>query len=355
MSPASALSVVPFDAGRLRTTGDVLTLSDQLWLSAVGSANADLSASGSIVFQSGGSSLQVVLAAPGGTPQPLLAEPRQYQFPRFSPDGARVALTLGAGGRTDIWIYTLSSGVLTRLTTEGTANDRPEWSADGTRVLFRTDREGATSLWWQPADGSGPAARLLRIPGRDILEGVLTPDGHSLVYRTGVAGSAHIWYRRLDGDTAAVAFAPTLFSEWTPRISPDGKWMAYSSDESGAFQVYVRPFPGPGARYQVSVDGGNTPVWSRDGRHLFYPNGQQLLSATLAVTPTFSVTAREKLLEGNEYTFSLGHASYDVAPDGKRFLLLRPLNGETQTIVVVNWREELRARTAHNAARGATP
>src|SRR5207253_61861 len=103
----------------------------------------------------------------------------------------------------------------------------------------------------------------------DVWEGVLSPDQRSIVYRTGTTNEADIWYRRFDGDTTPKPIANTSFLEWNPRLSADGHWVAYSSTESGRYEVYVRPFPGPGARYQVSTDGGQTPVWSRDGRRLF--------------------------------------------------------------------------------------
>jgi Tol biopolymer transport system component len=173
---------------------------------------------------------------------------------------------------------------------------------------------------------------------------VLTPDGHTLVYRTGAQGSADVWYRRLAGDTAAHGIATTPFTEQAPRISPDGRWVAYASDESGSFQVVVRPFPGPGSQVTVSVAGGNTPVWSRDGRRLFYSNGNKLLAASVATSPTFVVTAREVLFEGN-YLLIGGHAAFDVSPDGKSLLMLLPLGNRAEEIVVIpNWKMELRAQ-----------
>src|SRR5205823_6138618 len=111
------------------------------------------------------------------------------------------------------------------------------------------------TLWWQPWDGSGPAELL--IGSRDIWEAVLTPDGQSVVYRSGTAATADIWYRRLSGDTTDKPLANSKFTEMGPRLSPDGHWLAYQSNESGAFQVYARPFPGTGARTQVSVGNGN--------------------------------------------------------------------------------------------------
>jgi hypothetical protein len=146
------------------------------------------------------------------------------------------------------------------------------------------------------------------------------------------------------GDTAVHGIATTPFTEIAPRVSPDGRWVAYASDESGSFEVVVRPFPGPGAQVTVSVGGGQTPVWSRDGRSIFYANGTKLLAAAVASSPTFSVTARDVLFEGNYVLMNPGHAGFDVSPDGKSFLILRPVAyHEEQIVVIPNWAAELHA------------
>jgi Tol biopolymer transport system component len=266
-------------------------------------------------------------------------------FPRYSPDGRRVLVALKSGGRTDIWMYDVASGASRRVTADGTYNQYAEWSPDGARVLYQSNRSGSNNaLWWQAADGSGIPQQLIAWRGRDIGEGVLTPDGRTVVYRTGSVGTADIWYRRLAGDTVEHGIATTPFTEITPRVSPDGRWVAYASDESGAYQVYVRPFPGPGELYTVSVGGGNVPVWSRDGRRIFFVNGNQLLAASVTTNATFSVTAREMLFAG-DYSLAYGHAPFDVSPDGKSFLMLRPVvAGGEQIVVIPNWTTELRAK-----------
>jgi Tol biopolymer transport system component len=303
------------------------------------------------VYVSGTGILQAVVVDLHGAARSLAIPPGRLNDLRYSPDGRRIATAVASGGRRDVWIYDVASGAAHRVTAEGTTNDRPEWTPDGTRVLFRSDRAGRnTALWWQPADGSGAAQKLLALPGKDVWEGVLTPDGRTVVYRTGAQGAADIWYRRLVGDSAAHGIATTPFTEYAPRISPDGRWVAYASDESGSFQVVVRPLPGPGAQVTVSVGSGNTPVWSRDGRRIFYLTsaqyyGTKLLAASVATSPTFSVTARDVLFEGNYVLMNPGHAGFDVSSDGKSFLMLRPVVANSEEIVVIpNWKAELRAQ-----------
>jgi len=342
-SATGSLMAVPFDARRLRLNGTPRMVVEQVVIGSDGAAHAELSPSGSLVYQVGRPTLQIIARDTRGGARTVITEARTYQFPRFSPDGTRIAVAVVTENATDIWTYNVASGTLTRLTSEGASNDRPEWTPDGTRVLYSSNRGDGVALWWQPADGSGRAEPLLRIPGTDLLEGVISPDGQWLVYRTG--RNQDIWARRLEGDTVSRSVAAGGATAFAPRLSPDGHWVAYSSDESGVAQVYVRPFPELGARHQVSIDGGTEPVWSRDGRRLFYRKNRLITAATLATAPAFTVTSREDLFEG-DFVFQAVHAEYDVSPDGREFLLPRIAGSDVQTIVVQNWLHELRARTA---------
>jgi eukaryotic-like serine/threonine-protein kinase len=338
-----ALFAVAFDARHVRVAGAPLLVVDRVAISPTGAAVADASPSGSIVYQSGSAASTLGMVDSSGAWRALIEEPKAYLAPRFSPDGKRIAAPIRVGGSTDIFVYSIAAGTLTRLTTQGITNDRPEWSPDGKRVLYRSERGDATGLWWQPIDFTGPAEPLILNGTGDIWEGVLSPDGKALVYRTGTLGNANIWYRQLQGDTTAKAIAATPFTEWGPRISPDGRWVVYSSDDSRSMQVYVRPLPGPGERVQVSVDGGGNPVWSRDGRKIYFLSNQRMMVATVTTSPTFAVTSR-KMLFASDYFDLPGHASFDVSPDGKRFLMLKQSISGDQVIVAHNWREEMRAR-----------
>ena len=341
-----ALMAIPFDLGARRVTGSARVVVAEAAVNPTGEVKATVSASGALVYVRGKAQVQVVVVDMRGVARPLAIPTARLTSPRYSPDGRRIVADVNSGGRADVWIYDVASGAAHRVTTEGTLNTRPEWTPDGTRVLFRTDRKGRnTALWWQPADGSGGAQELVASPGKDVWEGVLTPDSHAVVYRTGTVGTADIWYRHLTGDTTSHGIATTPFSEYAPRVSGDGHWVAYQTNESGGAQVVVRPFPGPGAQFPVSVGGGTSPVWSRDGRRIFYANGNKLLAASVTTSPTFSVSAREVLFEANyDMAGAGGHANFDVSPDGKGFLMLRPMVGNSEEIVVIpNWKAELRA------------
>jgi serine/threonine-protein kinase len=347
-SATGALMAVPFDARRRRVTGTPRPVIDKVVMGSDGAAHAELSASGSLIYQVGRSMMQIVSRNGRGGTRLVIGEPRTYQFPRYSPDGSRIAVTVVSESSTDIWTYTIGSGTLTRLTTEGAVNDRPEWSPDGRRVLYSSNRGNGVALWWQPADGSGRPERLLDLPGADVLEGVLSADGEWLVYRTG--SGQDIWARRLQGDTTPLAVAVSSAAEFAPRLSADGRWVAYSSEESGLAQVYVRPFPSLGARYQVSIDGGTEPLWSPDGRRLFYRRNRMVMAVTYATSSGFTVTARENLFEG-DFTFQAVHAEYDVRRDGTEVLVPRLAGSDVQTIVVQNWAHELRSRGAAASPR----
>jgi Tol biopolymer transport system component len=251
-------------------------------------------------------------------------------------------VTIGTDTRTDVWLLDLASGTQVRLSAAGSVNERAEWTPDGTRVLYRSDASGRSALWWRPADLSGPAALLLGSPRDIYFEGMFTPDRQTLIYQEDTAGS-NIEYRRLAGDTAPRPIAVGPAEETMPRLSPDGRWIAFVTDESGATQVVVAPFPGPGGRVQVSVNGGSEPVWSRDGRRLFYRGDAKFIAASVNTISGFTVTARTPLFDDTYLTAQAPHANYDVSPDGTQLLVLRSASND-QFIVVHGWTEELRRR-----------
>jgi serine/threonine-protein kinase len=352
---SGGLMAVGFDPGRrigcwtlpcARITGRAVQVLDSVTLKPNGSALAALSALSSLVYVTGSPEQTVVIADMKGATRTLISRSAAYGSIRYSRDGKRIAMSI-SGATTDVWLYDIATGTPTRLTTEGSTNDRPEWSPDGSRILFRTDRNsgsgGLFSVWWQPSDGTGKAEELIHVPNDVVYEAALSPDGQRLIYRTGTSGGADIWYRGLKGDTSRKEIAATKFNEWAAKLSPNGKWIAYVSDESGGYQVYVRPFPGPGPRVQVSQDGGEDPLWSPDGLRIIYHRDQTFLAANIRPGPPFTVASHDSLFTGNFY-FGPGHASYDMTPDGKGLILIKDVGGESQMILAHDWKDEFRAR-----------
>jgi serine/threonine-protein kinase len=351
LGASGVLMAVPFRGSRV--TGTPVPVIDHVAADEfTGNAHAAVSSSGTLVYRTGASRSQLGIADDRGW-RPVVEEPQAYAYPRFSPDGMRIAVRVDNGPRNDILIVDRDAGTHSRLTPRDSSSyDRPEWNADGTRVIFvseSTTRPATlptsvrlTAVWSQPWNGSAPASPLLSIDSLAIGEAVLAEDG-TLLFRVSNANLIQdIWYRRSVGDTTPTPYVTSAAFETGPRFSPDRRWIAYASDISGTRQVYVKPFPGPGNPVRVSPDGGEQPIW-RGGR-LFYVRQQELWSVDIRLTPTLSLGARRKVLEG-PYDFEYRHASYDVSSDGERFLLLRQA-GDARIVVVLNWAAELRSASA---------
>ena len=336
-----ALMAAPFDLGALRA-GAPLQIFDSIsvrsWMSP-----AALSANGSLLYQRGGLASQLVSVDQRGVARALLDSARVYAHPRLSPDGRRVAFEVQVGASNEVWIADLAAQTAERLTREG-FSDRPEWRPDGSRVMYVSSRTTANSLWWQPADGSGAAEMLFQAPDA-IREGVFTPDGQALVYRMDTPDSNRdLYLLPLTGERKPVPLLTSIDDDKQPRVSPDSKWLAYVSNQSGREEVYVRPLTGGGARVSVSTGGGGEPLWAPDGKRLYYRAGARLMAARIATSPSFAVTGRDTLFEG-PFTTDPYHPNYDVAPDGKSFVMVRPVEENRRLVMVVNWIQELRQRT----------
>jgi serine/threonine-protein kinase len=338
------LMAVPFDADRQRLTGDPIQLESGIRVIGLGAAVASLSANGSLWYVSGQATGHLVHVASGGTEVRLFDEARAFKNPRFSPDGKKIAVEVLETKGSNIWIHDLASATFTPL-----ANDASfaEWSADGKRVLFRKTHNGKMGVWWQPADGSGNA-ELLYEPADVFNEAVMSPDGKWLVYRT--APGIHnrdIYAVPLAGDRKPVLLVGGPPQESHPRFSPNGKWLAYQSNESGRFEIYVRPFPENGARRQVSNQGGAEPIWSRSGNAIYYrtPNGG-VEAATVTTSTSFALGERHAVLGASNYLNDVTHTSYDAWPDGGGFLMVEPVSTEGRPILVHNWARVLREKLA---------
>jgi Tol biopolymer transport system component len=308
-----------------------------------GGAQAGMSANGSLVYLTSSGSSRIVKVSTSGQVTPLVTDERAYAYPRYSPDGRRVAVAIATAGQRDIWLVDMAGQTVSRLTSGGFINDRPEWTPDGRRILYRTDRSNSRSaIWWRAADLSDTEAALLTSEKEDFYEGVVTPDGKWLIYQSDTAG-ADVGAHSLSGDRKRLALAGSQFVEDMGRVSPDGKWLTYVTDESGANQVFVQPFPGPGARVQVSSRGGEEPLWSPDGSRLYYRDDQNIIAVTYNTTSGFHVTGRQSLFADVFVKRSLPHANFDISPDGSSFLFLQS-TASNDAIVVYNWIAEVRAR-----------
>ncbi|WP_411278747.1 protein kinase domain-containing protein, partial [Gemmatimonas sp.] len=316
-----------------------------------------LAENGTLVMFQGASESRLELIDERGTGRPVIdssTDPRAVQFPRFSPDGKRIAVTTADrrdGALNAVSIIDIASGTITPLTS-GFSADRPEWSPDGQRVLFRRFGTGSESIWWQRFDRSEAASALQQPTGDQLFvaEGLLSPNGEHLLFRTlSDKTGRDIWYRAMRGDTTSKPFELTSADEVMPRFSPDGRWVAYTSNETGAPEVFVRPFPGPGGRTQISTNGGSEPVWAPDGTRLFYVSGADFMAASLSTGGELAVRSRSRLF-GVDFVPGAIHANYDVAHDGQHFLMSRSTGRPAELTVVLHWLANVQRRMVRGAS-----
>ncbi len=331
------LIAVPFDARRLEVRGPSVPIAENVYIGSGGASKMGISRSGTIAYAVGTGVVDLVTVDRRGASQRLEGAGTGLAFPRVSPDGRRVALEVGDGGGQDIWVYDIRQHTRTRLTFDH-SSQRPTWSADGRRVLFTHRGSSGLDLAWIPADGSAAAESLWAGPDEQWT-GDVTRDGGIFVFRNGGAGLKRSLWTMSPGGEAGPLVA-TRFDSHSPTLSPDGHWLAYVSDESGQSEVYVRPFPGLGGKWQVSLDGGQEPRWSPTGGEIFYRSSNRMMAAAVRTSPTFSVGARTELFNQGFVTF-IFHSDYDVMPDGRTFIMLKPENEGHEFVVVLNLFENL--------------
>ncbi len=321
---SGALRAVPFDVGRFAVTGSSVPILDGLATMAGGGIDLAVAATGTLVYvpgSVGGAQRSLVWVDREGREEPLAAPPRNYVYPRLSPDGTRVALDV-RGPEDDIWIWDLVRETLTRLTIDPGADRYPVWTPDGTRVVFTSNANAAVNLYWKAADGTGTVDRLTESTNFQAGHS-FSPDGESLVLReTQPDTGSDLRVLSLAGDRGVETLLATEFDEWSAGLSPDGRWIAYQSNQSGQFEVYVRPFPNvDDGQWQISTSGGTRPLWASDGRELFYRRGNALMTVPVQTEPSFTPATPEILFKGAYYTGA--DRSYDVASDGQRFLMIK--------------------------------
>jgi Tol biopolymer transport system component len=337
-----SVMAVTLDVGGSRVTGKPVPVLDPVTVVAGlnGNSGVFLSRGGALVTSRGLVHSQLAVISPDGRTVPVLAEPRAFLAPRWSPDGRRIAVLVAEQGKSDVWIYDVGSTTFSRLTTSGTAASL-QWTADGSRVVFAAAGANAgNGIFSQRAEGGSPP-KLLAESSEPTPWGVLSSDDKQVVVQAYHQTSWDVFRFGLDSGSTGQGYLTTRANETNPAFSPDGKWVALGSDESGKDEIYVRSFPDPSFRTQVSVAGGFAPAWSADGSRLYYRAGDALLAARIAWKPAFQVLSRDTLLSATK-----GLRDYDVSRDGKRVLALLSNRDDFQLVVAPNWITEFRRRMA---------
>ncbi len=347
-----ALMAVPFDADRLETTGPPVAMADGVSTRIDGALDLTTSETGTLMYVAGlGGEAPNDLAwvdRNGRASAVDTAWVGQFFTPRISPDQRYLAIAMVGDAARDLWIKQLDDGPEARLTFPAGQDHRPWWTPDGRYVYFVTERGDSRDLYRKRADGIGGAEVVLDLE-TPVNQAFLTPDGEWLVYRTGRIDNLDIYAKRLTGDTTPMPIAnESTINEHTPTLSPDGRWLAYIGDESGRWELYVRPFPNvDDGRWLVSSDGASEPVWANSGREIFYKNAEnELVVAEVIPSTTFVVGQKQVLFSLEGYYNYEFHPQYDISSDDQRFLMVRVRDGGVigDLIVVDNWFTELKAR-----------
>jgi serine/threonine-protein kinase len=361
---AGTLRAISFDLARLETRGTPVPIIGQVVTTVFGGVDAVVAGDGTLAYVSGagagggsGAPRTLVWVNRQGQETGVAAPPRAYLYPRIAPDGGSVTVS-SFDQEFDIWRWDFARTTLTRLTFAGGQDTLPAWTPDGRRLAFSSERSGARNLYWQAADGTGAVERLAESPNVQNA-GSVSPDGTRLIFSEVAPKTGEdVMYVGLDGTHRVTPLVQTPFAERNPIVSPDGRWLAYEANDSGRFEVYVRPFPDVnGGQWQVSTGGGTRPLWARNGQELFYlsPAGA-LMRVGVERTQSLAATAPTLLIKAGYFTVpgvSPGR-TYDISPDGQRFLMIKaggdsdPTAVPTSLIVVQHFDEELKRLVPEN-------
>jgi eukaryotic-like serine/threonine-protein kinase len=354
------LFAVPFDPDKLTVTGGHVPVIKGIYRATA--AQYAVSDSGTLIYiPDPGDAFTpgrtLVWVDRRGREEPIAAIPNFYSNPNISPDGTRVAVTIGMREDADIWVWDLVRETLERLTLDRNEDLSPHWTPDGRRIVFFSYRDGIPRVAWKAADGTGEIEIIgaeQQIPNLASYPESWSSDGKTLVLHQTFSGAgSDIGMLSMEGDHKWKPLLQERYAELQPKISPDGRWMAYTSDETGRYEIYVRSFPEvEKGRWQVTTSGGESPLWSPNGRELFFRNGDSVMAVSVETEPAFKPGKPEILFRGS-YGSSAGRRlnQWDISPEGKRFLMIKQpgstpsVGGEPRKIhIVLNWFEELKQR-----------
>ena len=345
------LMAQPFDASRLEIRGDSVPIAEQVTMNlGTGRAVFSVSENGTLVYESGEASggWTLLWFTRDGKSAGAVAEQDRYFYPRLSPEGNRLAVTIfnGTSGTGDVWIFDLKRSSKTRLTFGPAIQHSPIWTPDGNTVFYSSNSKGGNHIYAKAADGSGSERTILESSDATEVPVSFSPDGHYLAYqrRTGSQTNNEVWVLPLIGERKPSPVVQSSFDDSSPAVSPDGKWMAYQGNESGRTEVYITAFPEGGAKWQASTNGGEEARWRKDGKELFF------LDATDKIVAVDVNSAGKAVQLGVPHTlFQAGGTQrqlgpYDVTADGKKFLINGGIvkQGSEPLTLVLNWPSELK-------------
>ncbi|MBA2687519.1 MAG: serine/threonine-protein kinase [Gemmatimonadaceae bacterium] len=329
-------------------SGAAVPVLDPVPVAAGNNGNSDIyvSSGGALLTSRGGRMSQMVWASRDGSVKPVSPEIRSYSGPVLSPDGQKIAVQISENDKEAVWIQDLATGTLSRLTTIRAAAS-PVWTPDSRSVLFVGEGEQKRfAIWKQNSNGGAPAEKLFETPAltRAI---TISPDGRTVLTVTYSNNNWNIFRIKPESSTVLSPYLTGAQGSFAPRFSPGGKWVAITSIETNQSEVFVRSYPDPSERIQISSGGGGSPTWSVDGSRIYYTSGSVLMSASLATTPTLRVLTRDTVLASPAFAIGGGSlaANYDIAREG-RFLGLRNNKDDFQIVLVPDWLPELKQRMA---------
>lgn len=340
------IMAIRFDATSRTTSGEPVRVLEQ---ADGGVRVASLAANGTLLYTRALDVNAAVLVDSTGDAKPLFSNVTgSFMNPRLSPDGTRLAIQVTTKSGNDVWVYDVATGTPLHVTSSGSAVG-PTWSADGKSVLFFSTQGGIDAAWRADLDGNSAPERVIASSGLFALS--TAKDGRELLYQRMIGGVWSVWHadigNRVDSNRVANAVIKEKYDAFMPSLSPDGKWLAYATNESGRYEIYVRPFPGPGAAVQVSQGGGTEPSWSRDGNKVYYRGERRMYVASITTGAGVSITNRRVLFtDAFDGDMPMPHRNYDLTHDGKFIMIAANTGDAPQTIVVLNWLQELRAKLA---------